>query len=149
MHFQRAAQKQQHVCFISWWKRHYLCAHAWCVCPSVNVRLIRGICVHQVVQVWISTPWWCSKVRMIKGFVCCVWVCMIHAQLWNLRFRCRVCVCVWSWCTAPMWLSVYIRWWTGGEVSNDAGAAVQKQRLPPLPSAKKKKKGQTEWRKRD
>lgn len=31
--------------------------------------------------------------------------CWSLVQLWNLHFRCGVCV--WSWCTAPMWLRVF------------------------------------------
>ncbi len=120
---------------------HFLMKIALFICMLTVTCISFGASVRQVVKVWISKSWWCSKVRvcMIRRLFG-AYECVIHAQLWNLHFR------LWGVCVVMMYCShvtacVYIRRWTGGEVNDDAGAAVQKQRLPPLPWAGKR----TEW----
>jgi len=54
------------------------------------------------------------------------------------------CACVVMMYCSHVTACVYIRRWTGGEVSDDAGAAVQKQLAAIILS--KKKRGQNEWR---
>lgn len=74
---------------------HFLMKIALFICMLTVTCISFGASVRQVVKVWISKSWWCSKVRvcMIRRLFG-AYECVIHAQLWNLHFRLwGVCVC--------------------------------------------------------
>lgn len=120
---------------------HFLMKIALFICMLTVTCISFGVSVRQVVKVWIHKSWWCSKVHvcMIRRLVR-MSVCDSRSAV-KPAFPAVGCVCVVMMHCSHVTACVYIRRWTGGEVSDDAGAAVQKQRLPPLPWAGKR----TEW----
>ncbi len=126
---------------------HFLMKIALFICMLTVTCISFGASVRQVVKVWISKSWWCSKVRvcMIRRLFG-AYECVIHAQLWNLHFRLWG-VCVWSWCTAPMWLRVFTS--DGGREGKWAMTQEQRYRSRGCRHYPEQEKGQNEWIKRD
>lgn len=129
---------------------HFLMKIALFICMLTVTCISFGASVCQVVKVWISKSWWKFKVvcvcmiRRLFGAYECVWFTLSCKTCIS---GCGVCVCVWSWCTAPMWLRVFTS--DGGREGKWAMTQEQRYRSRGCRHYPEQEKGQNEWIKRD